>query len=90
MHEFSISISHVITLITAKYSVISQKNPLSLIILSPYVSIQLDFSSPPLWKKGVLTISLERSPLSLEASCFLSSICVIFSSDFLSFFEFNY
>ena len=88
--EFPISISHVITLIHAKYSVISHKNFPSLIILSPYVSIRLGFSSPLLWKKGVLTISLERSPLSLEASCFLSSVCVIFSGDFLSFFEFNY
>ena len=88
--EFPISISHVITLINAKYSVISHKSPPSPIILFPYISIQLDFSSPLLWKKDVLTISLEHSPLSLEASCFLSSVCVIFSSDFLSFFEFNY
>ena len=69
--EFPISISHVITLITSKYSVISQKIHPSLIILSPYVSIWLDFSSPPLWKKGVLTVSLDRSSLSLKASCFL-------------------
>jgi len=46
--EFPISISHVITLITSKYSVISQKIHPSLIILSPYVSIRLDFFSPPL------------------------------------------
>jgi len=71
MHEFPISVSHVITLITSKYSVISQKIHLSSIILSPYDSIQLDFSSPPLWKKDALTVSLDYSSLSLEASCFL-------------------
>jgi len=38
-HEFPISVSYVITLITSKYSIILQKNPLSSIILSPYVSI---------------------------------------------------
>jgi len=71
MHEFPISVSHVITLITSKYSMILQKIHPSSIILFPYVSIWLDFSSPLLWKKDVLTISLDCSSLSLEASCFL-------------------
>ena len=69
-HEFPIFVSHII-LITSKYSIISQKIHPSLIILSPYVSIRFDFSSPLLWKKGVFTISLDHSSLSLEASCFL-------------------
>jgi len=69
--EFPISVSHVITLITSKYSMISPKIHPSPIILSPYVSIWLDFSSLLLWKKDVLTVSLDCSSLSLEASCFL-------------------
>jgi len=51
IHEFPISVSHVITLITSKYSVISQKIHPSPIILFSYVSIWLDFFSPLLWKK---------------------------------------
>jgi len=70
-HEFSISVSHVITLITSKYSVILQKIHPSSIILFLYISIWLNFSSPLLWKKGVLIVSLDHFSLSLEASCFL-------------------
>ena len=71
MCEFPISVSHVITLITSEYSIILQKIHLSPIILSLYVFVQLNFSFPPLWKKGILTVSLNYSSLSLEASCFL-------------------
>ena len=69
--EFPISISRVIFLITSKYSIILQKIHLSLIILFSYVSIRLDFFFPLLWKKGILTVSLDHSFLSLEAFCFL-------------------
>jgi len=69
--EFPISVSYVITLTISKYSMISRKIHPSPIILSSYISIWLDFSSPPLWKKDILTVSLDHSSLSLEASCFL-------------------
>ena len=65
IHELPISVSHVITLITFKYSVILQKIHPSLIILSLYVSIQLDFSFPPTMEK--------RCPHHLSRSFFLVS-----------------
>ena len=51
MHEFPISVSHVITLITSKYSMILQKIHPSSIILFPYVSIWLTFPPPYYGKK---------------------------------------